>query len=95
MKLKLTLLVAASLLSLPAISDEADKSDLLLKPIGYMTYPMWVDGCILDLNVSLGLGISKKVGSVIKTKHGAWKCVRIVADQKSGSLGSAWAPLDK
>lgn len=92
MKLKLTLFAAMALLSLSAMSTE---SETVGKPVGQMTYPMWKDGCILAGKAALGEKIATKVGAVVETTHGKWKCVRVVADQVTGKLGAAWAPADK
>jgi hypothetical protein len=64
------------------------------KPSGVMSYPLWKDGCVLVNSVAVDANVVVRVGQVAQTKHGKWKCSRVVLDQVSGNTAAGWVPAN-
>lgn len=80
------LLVAACV----AVAAEPIKA---FKAAGQMSYPLWQDGCVLANVSAVDAKVTANVGESVATKHGTWRCTRVVADQKTGDLAAAWIPV--
>jgi len=85
-------LVLSATATLASMANEPGK---IGEPVGQMTYPMWKDGCVLANASATGDKVTARIGEVIDTKHGKWKCAQVVADQASGKWAAAWVSAGK